>query len=371
MNPPIVHVRKQRKDILLILATAVFLAAAINLASFYLSTVFSDRPIGLLVSSGACLLAAVVLLGQIAFGATQHIVRLRGALAYSVNSDKLEPIAMVGYSFNDDICKFLRAFVHENKAYLTLLADGDREFVPMTRFDPDNLNHHTIVNSVVEFTVLRMLDLHLNSYFADNDIDKSGIVTLSRDQLGAEVLKNRVIDQLTKDMKERPSFSGSSEPDIEGVVVYATGRDGALYTRLGIELPPKSKITRNSDGHLVIANPVFDLTIIPAYNGTATYLPDVFTPSQSPLFSPRSIPLTMRIRVKSTALLAGRSMEMYEWLDSLIERMHEYISVDRLTQRLDPDLVKMLAQTSKSSRSDGRSLPSTKDTGSGVPVTGR
>lgn len=347
MSSPIVQVRKQRKDILLILATAVFLAAAINLASFYLSTVFSDRPIRLLVSSFVCLLAGVFLLRHIAFGATEHIARFRGALAYSMNDDKLEPVEIIGYSFNDDICTFLRAFVHENKAYLKLLADGDSKVVSIHRFDPDDLNHHTIINSVVEFTVLKLLDLHLNSYFIENDIDKSDIVTLSRDQLSAEVLKNRVIDQLTKDMKERPIFSGDSHPDQEGVVVYAMNADGAVYMRLGIELPPKSEITRNNDGYLVITNPIFDLTIVPAYEGAATYLPDVFTPSQDRFFSPRSVSLTMRIRIKSTALLAGGSMEMYEWLDSLVERMHDYISTDRLRQRLDPDLVRMLALTSK------------------------
>lgn len=350
MSSPIVQLRKRRKDILRILATAVFLAAAINIAVFYLATVFSDRPTRLLASSVICFIAGVLLLRHMAFGATQHIVRLRGALAYNINDDNLDRIEIVGYSFNDDLCTFLRAFVHENKAYLKLLADGESDVVPMNRFDPDNLNHHTIINSLVEFTVLNMLDLHLNSYYANHDIDKSGIVTLTRDQLGADVLRNRVIDQLTKDMKERPVFSGGPDPD-NGVVVYATGRDGAVYTRLGIKLPPKSEITRSSDGYLIITNPTFDITIIPAYDGTATYLPGVFTPSQDPIFTPRSISLTVRIRIKSTALLAGGSMEMYEWLDSLVERMHEYISTDRLRRRLDTDLLKMLAHILKRGRS--------------------
>ncbi len=36
-------------------------------------------------------------------------------------------------------------------------------------------------------------------------------------------------------------------------------------------------------------------------------------------------------------------MEMYEWLDALIEQLHDYMSTDRLTKRLDADLVKMLS----------------------------
>lgn len=347
MTSPIVQVRKQRKDILLILATAVFLAVAINLASIYLSTVLSDRPIHLLVSIVLCFLAGLFILRRMAFGATQHIVRIRGALAYNMNEEVLQPVQIVGYSFNSDVCKYLRALVHENKAYSKLLAKGATEVVRMDRFDPDNLNHHTIINSAVEFAVLDLIQKHLNSYFVDNGIDRRGIVTLSRDKLSADVLKNRVMDQLTKDMNERPIFSGESDSREDGTVVYSENMDGAVYTRLGIELPQKSEIVRNSNGHLVITNPMFDLTIIPAYEGFATPLPHVFTRSQNPLFTPRLVLLTMRIRIKSAALLAGRSLEMYEWLDSLVERMHDYVSTDRLTQRLDADLVEMLAHASR------------------------
>ena len=221
----------------------------------------------------------------------------------------------------------------------------------MDRFDPDNLNHHTIVNSVIEFTVLEKIDGHLNSYFVDNEIDTSDIVVLTRDQLGAEVLQNRVIDQLTKDMKERPAFSGDYDPDNEGLVVYSQGRDGSVYSRLQIELHPKSKITRNSDGYLVIANPIFDLTIMPKYEGFATSLPPIFMPSKDHFVAPLLVSLKMCIRIKSAALLTRESMEMYEWIDSLVEEMYDYISTDRLVQRLDADLVSILAPTRSPVRS--------------------
>lgn len=344
MTNPIMQVRKSRKDILLILATAVLLAVGINFSTSYLSAVLSDQPLAVVSLSAVFLIAGFLLLKHIAFGGIVHIVRIRGAFAYRVNEEILEPIRIIGNSFNDDFCRFLRAFVHENRAYLKLLSTQDSSVVHMDRFDPDNLNHHTIINSVLEFTVLHKLALFLNSYFVENEIDRSGIVVFARDQLGHQVLRNRVIDQLTRDMKERPAFSGDFESETRGVVVSSYGTDGAVYQRLGIELPPNSKIARNNDGFVVIANPLFDLTILPNYRGFSTSLPRSLTPSLEGPHTPlRMASLKIIVRVRSTAFLTRGSMEMYEWLDALIEQLHDYMSTDRLTKRLDADLVKMLS----------------------------
>lgn len=372
MNTPILQVRKKRKEILLILATAILLAVAIDFAASYFSVVFSDHPIGLVAISVPCLLAGALLLKKIVFGATGHIFRLRGAVAFSLHDETLETIKIVGYPFNDDFCRFLRSFVHENKAYLKLLSQRDTDTISMERFDPDNLNHHTIVNSVAEFILLNKLHHHLNGYFIENEIDRSNIVVLTRDQIGPDVLKNRVIDQLTKDRKERPGFDpavdeGSevrraevvrypigADPssDTDGVVVYSEILGGPVYQRLELELPPNSTITRNRYGYLVIANPLFDLTLMPKYKGFHTTLASVLTPSQDASFAPFLVSLEIHIRVKSKALLTNESMEMYEWLDSLIEKMQDYFSVDRLEQRLNVDLLELLASSRRSEADD-------------------
>jgi len=342
MNTPIKQVREKRQNILLILATAVLLALAINFATSYVAAITSEQPIYLLFLSMAFLLAGILLLKHIAFGPTEHIVRLRGAIAFKMQGETIQPIKILGYSFNNDFCKYLRGFLQENKAYAKLFAKADSGIVSMDTFNPDDLNFHTIINSVLEFDVLDQLDLHLNSYFVENEIDKKRIVTLSRDQLGAGVLKNRVIDLITKDMKERPSFQRDADSETEGVVVYSPGKDGAIYQRLEIELPPKSTISRNSNGFLVIANPLFDLIIMPQYEGFATSLPHVFTPSVDHHFAMLLAAVKLHIRIKKTAFVTAESMQMYEWLDSFVEIMHDYISQDQLEQRLDPDLIEIL-----------------------------
>ena len=344
MTTPILLLRQKRRELVLILATAVFLASAVNFASSYASILFSAHPLGLFLLALVCLLAGAFLFRYIVFGHTEHVIHLSAAIAYRVIDDVPAPIRIIGYSFNDDFGRFLRAFIHENKAYSKLLSKGSSHPIVMDRFDPDDLNHHTIINSVVEFTLLHHLHLHLNSYFIRNELDTSRIVRLTRSELGAKVLKNRVIEQLTRDMEERPVFSDDADPETKGIVV-AQYSGGAIYERLELELPPKSSITRNDAGYTVIKNPVFELTLMPKYQGLATLLPHVLTPSEDHLFSPRLVSVKLLIRVRPKALLTRESMEMYGWLDSLVEELPDYISTDRLTRRIDPDLVEVLAAT--------------------------
>lgn len=362
MKTPIVQVREKRKDIILILAIVVFLAASINLITVYLSIVLSDYLLLLVLLSALCVIIGGILLMRITFGATDHIVRINGAISFTTNDRKLEAVKIIGYSFNDHFYEYLNGFVSENDAYLKRFFDREPDDVPIDRFDPDDLNYITIVNSVVEFTILNHIDTHLNEYFLYNEIDSSKTVMLARDQLEPNVLKNRVIDQLTKDMKERSVFSDNEDSDThkEGVTTYVRHDDGAVYQRLEIELPPKSRIVRNDNGYLVIRNPIFDLTLMPKYDGSLTYIPPILMPQEEKYVIPLLVSLKMVIRIKRTALFTRQSMEMYEWLDSLVEEMQDYISTDRLLKRLDPDLLELL--TSKDIQQERREF-----TVAGVP----
>jgi hypothetical protein len=342
MNTPIKQIRQKRKDILLIVATAVLLALSINCATSYVAAITKDAPAILLLLSFTFLLSGVLVLKKIAFGETEYIIRLWGAIAFHTENESIQPIKILGYPFNGDFCEYLLGFLRENKAYAKLFSKKDNTINSMDHFNPDDLNRNTIINSVLEFIVLHQLDLHLNGYFIENEIDTSRIVTLGREQLGPDVLRNRVIDLITKDIKERSAFVQESDSDSEGIVVYAHGTDGAVYQRFDIELPPKSTIFRNRAGFLVISNRLFDLQIVPSYRGFATSLSPVFMPSEKKPFAPLLAEVKLYIHIKRTAFFTGESMDMYEWLDSFVERMNDYVSTEKLEQRLNPDLIKIL-----------------------------
>ena len=345
MNTPIMQLRQKRREILLIIATAVLLTLGISLVTTYLSIMLKNNN-HLLYLGIAFLLIGAIILTVLFLGGSNHIVRLNGAILYNEKDKKIKPVKIIGYQFNDDFCRYLHALLHENEAYWTPFSKKGWEIAHTNRFDPDDLNHYTIINSTIEYIVLYKLIYHLKKYFRENEIDSNSIVEITRNQLDPSVLKNRVIDQLTKDMAERAAFAQDRDPETMRGVVHSITRDGAIFDKLEIELPQNSKITRNSDGYLVIKNPIFELTIIPKYARSSTFLPfELIKPEEGDSLSPFTFPLKLHIRISSRAFLPNESMEIYSWLDSLVDMLQNYISIDKLEERLDVNLAELINST--------------------------
>ncbi len=347
MTSPIRLIREKRRDFLAVLSTAIFLSLSINLLSSWFSIVTHNNSVTVLLWSVCFSLVGILFFRSVAFGPNEHVVRIRGAVAYKIDNDSVEKVEIIGYTFNDTFCECLIGFLSENEAFKRIFVTGSTEKSnPLIAFNPDKLDRMNIINSVLEYVVLSELDLHLNAYFVENEIDKRGIEVLGRDKLNSRILKNRVIDLITKDSKERPAFLShdAKKEGVPGEVVYMKGENGAVFNRLSFELPPKSGIDRNDDGFIVISNPLFDLTIVPKYGGFASAdIPDELMPSNFDiLFQPIEVGVNLIVRVKLGAFYTNQSMEIYEWIDSFIESMQDYISTERLCRRLNPDFVAML-----------------------------
>ena len=171
MNTPIMQLRQKRREILLIIVTAVLLTLGISLVTTYLSIMLNNNH--LLYLGIAVLLIGVIILTVLFLGSSNHIVRLNGAILYNEKDKKIKPVKIIGYQFNDDFCRYLHALLQENEAYWTPFSKKGRDIAHTNRFDPDDLNHYTIINSTIEYTLLHKLKLHLNSYFVKNEIDPS------------------------------------------------------------------------------------------------------------------------------------------------------------------------------------------------------
>lgn len=181
MNTPIIQVPQKKREMSIILATAIFLALSINFFTTYFSITHVNYYF--VLSLIFFFVGILILIRFVIFGNTSRIVRLNGAIFYNVNNNNIEPIKIIGYRFNNDFCEYLRAFLQENNAYWNLFSKKESCTIPINQFNPDDLNHYTIVNSVIEYAVLNKLQLHLNAYFVKNEIDRNNIVVLTRDQL--------------------------------------------------------------------------------------------------------------------------------------------------------------------------------------------
>ena len=143
---------------LLILATAIFLALGVNFR--HCLPIINNSAYRLPDTASRYSKLNMFLcwdfhLKSIVFGSTGQIVRLRGAIFYNINDDNIKPVEIIGYSFNDDFCRYLSAFLHENSASWKLFSKERPTSTPMSRFDPDDLNHHTIINSDYRIYITR------------------------------------------------------------------------------------------------------------------------------------------------------------------------------------------------------------------------
>lgn len=341
---PIEQLRKQKNDLVLIILTAIFFALGINLASSGLSGVVGSDNFRIIF--GCILIVASIYFVIRLFSLDRtKVIRVRGAIGLVLKDGKVSKLGISGYKFNDDFYKYLNSFLNENKAYKNIFVkDGskDREIVPAKSFQPDNLTFHTIVNSVIELVLLKQLDYHLNSYVIHNEIDKNNIKVIKRDQINHDVLKNRVLELVTRDMCEREAFLDGNEIEPNGNVVYSIGKSGAIYHRIDLELPKGSKLNRNGNGYLEIDNRLFKMTLMPGFEGFSTNVANELITNREEYISPLLASFKVQIHIKNVFFVSNDDLALYGWLDSFLVRLVQYASVGALEERVNIELLRLL-----------------------------
>lgn len=339
--------RQQLSDILLI---AMLLGTGIGLLTTSISEALKDD-IAMTAGLGALLVTAGLLLTfRRQRKIKSDILRLEGALAFEALDGEIKPLRIYDYEFNNEFCDNLTSFLAENaahkKRFLSYFTNNDD---PLRRRESPSYDFFKeTVTSVVEFVLLNELDLHLNAYFVNNEIDTTTIKKIGREDLPLSVLSNKVIDALTKHYSERESFMDSDFDESLGELYYATGKDGAVYNRLSVELPPDSTIGRAANGALQIKNKNFKLSLLVKFEGSHTHVhSDLFETETSDYFSPYSVSVNIEATASPPLFHSGKAIEIYEWLDSYIDRIEKMVSISPLEARLNPELRKFLWASSR------------------------
>lgn len=239
------------------------------------------------------------------------------------------------------------SFINENgafkKAFISTFRDQKNSPISNSKYSPTGLDFYNTIRSLTELIFLKKLDYHLNSFFVQNEIDNSKIQTVTREELSPSVLKNKVIDLITKDFIEREAFLTQGYPLNDasmGTVVYTTGKNGVIYDRLELEMPPNSEIRRNNENFLEIESKLFKITFKHDFDGTSTVIERELI--QGEYDSPFLVKLNIIVDIKKSFVFKNDSLEIYKWLDSFIDEFHEYSSIDSLEKRSNLPLLKIL-----------------------------
>jgi hypothetical protein len=336
MNP-ISNSRIQSNNLLIMLVSAFSLALGVALCANYLTELIGATKI-LLCIGGALIAVSIFLVSKLLNPKIKQVVRLRGA--YFFDPATLKGKEVLGYEFNQDISQYLKALGAENKAYAKALLKGYEDYSRSdSSYDPDVLDYYNLVASCTEFLFLQKLGLHLNSYFVYEEIDRNKICSIPRSSMSQDLLKNRVLELITRDHREREAFLDHDE-DLDSELCFAVGDSGEVFDSLNLDLPLGTKLQRLSDKSIMISSDIFDIRFVVDCNATNTVIsPDLICGEYD---APWLVRVKLEITVKKRLMLSSDDIEMHQWLDSFLNSFESYISIKKLEERSYLQLVRVL-----------------------------
>ena len=343
MRKPIEESAKQGADLMLLLVSVLIFALSINLISSYVASCLSTwRGWTVLVLGIAMFCFGIVVVLRIFPIRREYVFRYKGGISYKIEKGRVIEIPVAGYNFNRDFVRYLKGFLYENPVFLKYI-EKRQHVLPEAglRFDPCKNSQLSLLSSVLELVVLEKLSLHLNAYFIEHEMDHSQILCLERKDFGRDVLNNKVLEAISKDIEDRNAFADCSAG--HGEIFAAIGPNGAIYERVSIELPPSSRLFRGEDGFLIISTNMFTIKIIPIVAGFNTNINPVLLPQNlNGHYCPLQACVKIVIRINGYLFHKATNRDMYAWLDSFAQELDEYVSIDKLEKKMNVEFLEFI-----------------------------
>jgi hypothetical protein len=323
MDSPIKDIRDRTKELILLILTAIFLAFSVDTWGSILFILFDENVVILGFLSLFLFIISSLFFYKFFLSNETINIKLEGIIAYEFINNQLKPIEIYGYDFNDNFNSALESLFNENEKYIEIFNDekSNREAIEKNyKYDPSVLSKKNIINSILEYLILEKLSVHLDDYYTKNEISGEKIIRITTKEFDSHALENRIF--------------------LENGVIQ-----NIIKEEFEINLPKNSKITRNSDDYLEINNEIFNIIIIPDYQGFNEFIDPILTDykdkdQQYPFYS---FDIKLRIIIKRHVLFN----DDYGWLDSFLNEAYEYVSIEYIRKKIDPDLLKYLSKIIK------------------------
>jgi hypothetical protein len=233
---------------------------------------------------------------------------------------------------------------HEETSYISIVR---------VEVDDDHLTKQKasrLLDEALQFVLLEELSTHLSTYFNNSNSDQ--IAELSREDIPAFLLQNRVLNLLTTPIEQRDVFlkafpNQTKRPD--GVLCSLWGSDGSMYSRFDLNLPKDSKVSFLSRGALRIETKRLDLEISGRYTGSSAAVSRTFVDHYMGRswdeVDCRKVEVILKGRVKTLALLSDKGWEHYHWLDSFRTRLRKSVDLESFQDEIHWNAVEPMLYT--------------------------
>lgn len=240
------------------------------------------------------------------------------------------PIPIDRFDFSEDLFRAVASVLSENKAYRPLWENS-------LRWYSDAGNEDRFITEFFEYLFIHWISLKLDSYFSE--IDEHAISYIRREQIPSVLIKNRVIELITKPYNEREKFQRVIEKNNDGggEIFMMQGEDNVLFDKLEIELPRKSNVIRDGKA-LVIKNRDFEIRFESRFDGFACVLPSHFERfymnRRFDEVNSYKVNLALSVKLKPFFFLSVKDWKYLGWLDQLEDEFLEYFCFETFTKRI-------------------------------------
>lgn len=336
---PVETLTSLRAGILELAVTAVILGLGVNLVA-------SGIPLALGLEGWTTTVLGVV---ACAVGAVYLFVRLRpanarrfefkGVVLLSKNEDR-GVVPVQGYEFTEHASRYFRGLCVENKA----LAKQWRESpigpvidMKAGTVDLKNSPAHELMREALEYFVLDRLSTHLTDYFDSiGDGADKRTQRLERQHIPDVLLSNRFLEAFSRPMGEREVFLDHNSNT--GRVVYAVGRDGAVFSEFELILPRGAKVLRSPSSGLRIVTPRFSCEIDTNFGGFGANLPrkfeDLYLGKTGVKTTAYDVSVTIDVSFKLQSLFSVGGRQYYQWLDLFLDEFEKLFSFEKFLEEI-------------------------------------
>lgn len=266
---------------------------------------------------------------------------------------------MPGYTFSCSICNILTTALRENKAFmkrwLTVFEKEQEERRKIKIVDEINTHipndytyvlkiDHELKNNDASLLLKDSIECDflewLSRFLSDSYRNQENIIKVNRDKISSYLLKNKVLELISKDFSDRPAFKDINIDTkyIQHIVSLCDTKTNIEYNQFELIFPDKTTIERDEHGILIIKNNYFKMKFSTC-NGLVNGLlpsgyPELILKCDSKEINVYNVPVSLSIVFDAKKFAFGHHDSKYDWIDDLVEQFESHYSVNKYIDKI-------------------------------------
>lgn len=244
----------------------------------------------------------------------------------------------------DDNQIFIKEKINNTIANIDRQIPNDYTYLLHIDINPQNNEMKDFIIDIVEYEFLNFLSRITTTYYDKHDDIK--LQSISRDKIAPYLQKNKILDLLSKDFRDRANFTDVdiNKKDFEYVFSITNKNTGITYERFEMGFPKKTTINRDEKGTLVVKSSFFTLRFKCDFYSSNYNLPFGFA-ELILRKSPRDviayhIPMKLTIKLKLWQIIAYDFVSKYQWIGSLLTEFSKFFSFDSYLKQISFDQIR-------------------------------